>query len=182
MTMMPEAALYLNAKSTTDPRKAAPYPAANRAAAEARPLRVLVVEDDPDTADSLQILLELLGYQVGVAYSGVAAVPMARALSTGCGLVRSALPGMDGFAVAAALRQEPALARIRLIAVSAICAGVRAVPPANDLRLSSGQAGCPGGTANNPGGMPPIRQQLIVRTLPRSVANQTPLCLVESEP
>jgi len=118
MTMMPEAALYLRAKSTAEPRKAAPHPAASSLEAQIRPLRVLVVEDDPDTADSMQILLELLGYQAGVAYSGIAAVPTARHFQPDVVLCDLALPGMDGFAVAAALRQEPDLARVRLIAVS----------------------------------------------------------------
>ena len=118
MTMMPEAALYLNAKSTAHPRKAAPNPAANPVEAQARPLRVLVVEDDPDTADSMQVLLELLGYQAGVAYNGLAAVTVARNFQPDVVLCDLALPGMDGFAVAAALRREPDLARVRLIAVS----------------------------------------------------------------
>ena len=118
MTMMPEAKLYLKTKAANDSRRAAPFPTASPVKVEVRPLRILVVEDEPDTANSTQILLELLGYQVGVAYDGIAAVHLAREFLPDVILCDLALPGMDGYAVAAALRREPALARIRLIAVS----------------------------------------------------------------
>jgi CheY-like chemotaxis protein len=40
-------------------------------------LRILAVEDNQDAADSLRLLLELLGYDVAVTYSGPAGVKTA---------------------------------------------------------------------------------------------------------
>ncbi len=86
--------------------------------APGRAMRVLVVEDEPDTADSMRMLLELRGYEVAVAHTGSAAITAARGLRPDVVLCDLALPGMDGFAVAEALRRESDLPRARLIAVS----------------------------------------------------------------
>jgi PAS domain S-box-containing protein len=80
--------------------------------------RILVVEDNRDAAETLRELLELFGHTVEVAYSGSAGVEAARTFQPEVVLCDLGLPGMDGYAVAAELRREPATASARLIAVS----------------------------------------------------------------
>jgi CheY-like chemotaxis protein len=82
------------------------------------PLRVLVVDDIRDVADALRELLELSGYTVAVAFSGPEALEVARQFRPEVVLCDLGLPGMDGYAVAAALRQDPVTAGARLIALS----------------------------------------------------------------
>jgi len=68
------------------------------------PLRVLVVEDNVDAADSLSMLLRLHGHAVQVARTGPTAVEMAIASRPNLILLDIGLPGMDGYQVARALR------------------------------------------------------------------------------
>jgi signal transduction histidine kinase len=88
------------------------------AAGPIAPLRILVVEDNRDAAETLRDLLELAGYTVSVAYSGPEAVAVARQFLPKVVLCDLGIPGMDGYQVAEALRQDPATAAARLIAVS----------------------------------------------------------------
>ncbi len=81
-------------------------------------LRILVVEDNKDAANTLRVLLEMFGYQVTVAYTGRAGVEAAREGHPDVVLCDIGLPEMDGFAVASALRKNPATAGARLIAVT----------------------------------------------------------------
>ena len=84
----------------------------------AGPLRILVVEDNRDAADSLRMLLELSGCEVRVAYSGPDGVRLAREWRPEVVLCDIGLPGLDGYAVAGELRHDPATAGARLIAVT----------------------------------------------------------------
>jgi CheY-like chemotaxis protein len=98
---------------------APPAPAAGRTKpALSGPRRILVVEDNPDAAESLRELLELFGHEAHVALTGPAGVEAARRLQPEVVLCDLGLPGMDGYAVAAALRQEPATAQAWLVAIS----------------------------------------------------------------
>jgi CheY-like chemotaxis protein len=81
-------------------------------------VRVLVIEDQRDTADSLRLLLELTGYAVRVAYAGTEGVRLAQDWRPDAVLADLGLPGLDGYAVARALRQDPGTAGARLIAVT----------------------------------------------------------------
>jgi PAS domain S-box-containing protein len=81
-------------------------------------LRILVVEDNKDAANTLRVLLEMFGYQVTVAYTGKAGVEAAREGHPDVVLCDIGLPEMDGFAVANALRKNPETAGARLIAVT----------------------------------------------------------------
>jgi PAS domain S-box-containing protein len=81
-------------------------------------LRVLVVEDSQDAADSLSLLLRLFGYKVTVAYSGPEGVRAAAAERPDVVICDIGLPGMDGYRVAMALRDNPATAAARLIALT----------------------------------------------------------------
>jgi len=68
-------------------------------------LRVLVVEDNPDTARTLRLLLSLKGYQVQIAHTGPAGVKAAQEWGPEVVLCDIGLPGMDGFEVASVLRR-----------------------------------------------------------------------------
>jgi CheY-like chemotaxis protein len=88
-------------------------------AAAGKALRVLVIEDNPDAADSLRLLLEVCGHRVEVAHAGPAGVEAARGLRPDVILCDIGLPGgMDGYAVARALRGDAEQADAVLIALS----------------------------------------------------------------
>jgi CheY-like chemotaxis protein len=81
--------------------------------------RVLVIEDNKDVADALSEMVHLIGFDVDVAYDGRTALVRAVATVPELVLCDLGLPGgMDGYAVARALRAEPRLLDTRLIALS----------------------------------------------------------------
>jgi PAS domain S-box-containing protein len=87
-------------------------------AREQHPARVLMVEDNPDAAESLVMILELLGHHVRVVHDGIAALEAARANVPDIMLVDIGLPGMNGYEVAGAVRGEPDLKNIVLVALT----------------------------------------------------------------
>jgi DNA-binding response OmpR family regulator len=82
------------------------------------PLRVLVVDDDRDTADTFAALLKLWGYYPLVAYRSVDALQLSRDQQPDVVLLDIGLPGIDGFEVARRVRLQPGMARALLIAVT----------------------------------------------------------------
>jgi PAS domain S-box-containing protein len=94
------------------PVGAAPEPVPQRAA------RVVLVEDNPDTAESVKMLLEVRGHRVRVAYDGIAALDATRANVPDVMLVDIGLPGMDGYEVARRVRQDPILRHVVLVALT----------------------------------------------------------------
>ncbi|MBB5885168.1 response regulator [Xanthomonas sp. LMG 8992] len=81
-------------------------------------LRVLVVDDSRDTAESLATLLELEGAEVGVATSGAAALELAAANHFDIVLSDIGMPDMNGLALIARLRRLPAYAEVPALALS----------------------------------------------------------------
>lgn len=81
-------------------------------------LRLLIVEDNKDAANSLQKILKVCGYTTSVAYDGAAGVDLARAEQPDVVLCDIGLPKMDGYTVASTLRQSNETSRARLIAVT----------------------------------------------------------------
>ncbi len=81
-------------------------------------LRILVVEDNIDAAESLRRLLHLHGHEVSVAVDGFEGVAEAKRCHPDAVVCDIGLPGMDGYAVATALRRDPETAGARLIAVT----------------------------------------------------------------
>lgn len=80
--------------------------------------RVLIIEDNVDAAESLMMLLELLGHEVQVAHDGRAGLEAAHTAVPDIILVDIGLPGMDGYEVARRARQDPLLERTHLVAVT----------------------------------------------------------------
>jgi len=87
-----------------------------QAASTAR--RILVVDDNPDAADSLKVLLGIWGHVVETAHDGVSALQLARAFDPELVFLDIGLPEMNGYEVARRLRDEAGLARARFIALS----------------------------------------------------------------
>ena len=91
------------------------------APAEPRPLssiKVLVVDDNIDAAESLSLLLAGSGHDVRTAHGGVDAVRIAKDFVPHAMILDLGMPEMDGFAVAQAVRADASLASTRLIALS----------------------------------------------------------------
>jgi CheY-like chemotaxis protein len=80
--------------------------------------RVLIIEDNRDAAESLQLLLEVSGYEVRLAHTGSEGVQAATIWQPDAVICDIGLPELDGFAVARLLRANPATAGLRLIAVT----------------------------------------------------------------
>ncbi len=85
--------------------------------AEDTPLRVLVVDDDHDSAESLAFCLQLAGRQVRYATGGDEALALAETFSPHVALVDIFMPQLDGHALAAALRHRLG-AGVMLVAVT----------------------------------------------------------------
>ena len=82
--------------------------------------RVLVVEDDPPMAESIARLLRAQGYEVRVALDGFQAGDALRAFLPALMTLDLRMPGLDGFQVLDYVRQDPELARLKILALSSL--------------------------------------------------------------
>jgi CheY-like chemotaxis protein len=80
--------------------------------------RILVVDDNADSADTLAMLARLDGHEVWTAHTGAAALEAARAVRPEVVLLDIGLPGMDGYEVARRLRDGAAGGPLLLAAVT----------------------------------------------------------------
>ncbi len=85
---------------------------------DTQPRRVLVVDDNRDAAESTAELLRLESHIVQTAYSGAAALGVARVFRPEIIFLDIGLPGMDGYEIARRLRQFPETAQASLIALT----------------------------------------------------------------
>jgi PAS domain S-box-containing protein len=83
-----------------------------------RSSRILVVDDNVDTASGLARLLALLGHDVATAHTGPEAIAAAARHRPEFVLLDIGLPGMDGYEVAARLRQEESCRGTVIVAAS----------------------------------------------------------------
>jgi CheY-like chemotaxis protein len=81
-------------------------------------LRILVVDDVLEIADSMAMLLELSGYRTAAVYDGEHALEFAREFRPDAVVLNIGLPGIDGFELAHRLRRLPGLRKTLLIAVT----------------------------------------------------------------
>jgi DNA-binding response OmpR family regulator len=72
------------------------------------PSRVLVVDDDSDTVETIGIYLRLRGYEVALALNGTAALETATAFQPHFVLLDLGMPKLDGYAVARQIRAQVA--------------------------------------------------------------------------
>ncbi len=90
-------------------RASTPLPAAGR--------RILVADDNKDTADSLQRVLQLYGYDVRVAYDGASALRMGAAFRPEVAVLDIGMPGANGYEVAREIRRQQG-PQIKLVALT----------------------------------------------------------------
>jgi PAS domain S-box-containing protein len=80
--------------------------------------RVLVVEDSADARHSLQMLLELAGHVVETSADGPGGLAKLDTFRPEVALIDLGLPGIDGYALARRVRDNPEMRAIRLVAVT----------------------------------------------------------------
>jgi PAS domain S-box-containing protein len=86
--------------------------------ASASSMRVLIVDDNMDAADSLTMLLKLQGYETHTVNDGLSAVGAAVEFRPDVIFLDIGLPGADGYEVARQVRRKPGLERVVLIAMT----------------------------------------------------------------
>ncbi len=94
----------------------APAPAPDRPSGPAR--RVLVVDDQPDSTDSLALLLRLRGHEVRTASDGSSALEEFVRYRPEVVFLDLGLPGLSGYDVARRLRAMPEARDVRLVALT----------------------------------------------------------------
>ncbi len=101
-----------------DAEAAAPAPPTARRAPDARPRRVLIVEDNRDVRDMLMFLLRRDGHDVRAAGDGPAALIETETFIPEIVFLDIGLPGLDGYAVARQLRATPRTSDALLVALT----------------------------------------------------------------
>ncbi len=101
----------------------APEPSGGAAATTApappsRRLRVLVVDDNADSADSLAMLLELMGHESTIARDGEQAVDLAASYLPDVILMDIGLPGVDGYEASRRIRAQAPQRDVLLVALT----------------------------------------------------------------
>jgi CheY-like chemotaxis protein len=80
--------------------------------------RLMVVDDNRDSADTFATLLRLHGHEVQVAHNGAAALDLAKTFLPMAVFLDIGMPGLDGYEVARRMRQTPGLENTALIALT----------------------------------------------------------------
>src|SRR5258708_1380695 len=73
----------------------------------AAPLKILVVDDNLDSADSLGLMMKLLGNEVRIVHDGLAAVDTANEFKPRVVLLDIGLPNLNGYEAAQKIRRQP---------------------------------------------------------------------------
>ncbi len=95
---------------------------------------MLVVEDVPDVAEMLKLLLELWGHEVRVVHDGPATLVAFRIYQPDVVLLDIGLPGMNGYDVAVQLRKQQGSKRPLIVAMTGY--------GGDEDRRRSAEAGC----------------------------------------
>ena len=80
--------------------------------------RILVVDDNVDSAESMAVLLRLEGHEAHTLHDGERVLAAARELRPDAILLDIGLPGITGYEVARRIREDATLSGVALIAVS----------------------------------------------------------------
>jgi signal transduction histidine kinase/ActR/RegA family two-component response regulator len=80
--------------------------------------RLLIVDDVPDSADSLAMLLELMGHEVHTAYEAERAMALAATLRPDVMLIDIGMPQVNGYELCRQLRRQPWGGEVCLVAVT----------------------------------------------------------------
>jgi len=99
-----------------------PIPPANSFEKPYMKKKILIVEDDKDLGYVIEKLLELLGYDSILAFTGKKGVEMAASQLPDLIMLDILLPEMDGFEASRLIRQNPKTRSIPILAVTALTA------------------------------------------------------------
>jgi CheY-like chemotaxis protein len=102
----------------TEPAPLASHPTSGKQGTSTLPQRVLVVDDNEDSASSLAMLLKFLGTEIKVANDGPSALEILPSYRPDIVLLDIGMPGMDGLAVARRIREQPEFDSTILIALT----------------------------------------------------------------
>jgi signal transduction histidine kinase/CheY-like chemotaxis protein len=80
--------------------------------------RILIVDDNVDSAESMALLLQLNGHEVMIAHDGSAAQVLSATFHPNVILLDIGLPGLDGYSVAQKFREQPETRDVLLIALT----------------------------------------------------------------
>ena len=80
--------------------------------------RILIVEDNLDSRETLKSLLEIYGYEVEVAADGRTGLDLVQNCEFNLALVDIGLPGIDGYEVARSIRCDAKHDNVRLVALT----------------------------------------------------------------
>ncbi|CAM2155681.1 histidine kinase [Pararobbsia alpina] len=83
-------------------------------------LRILVVDDNEDSANSMASLASLFGHETQTAYDGVSSIDVARTFEPHLILLDLSMPGMTGFEALPHLRQLPGCADTLIVAMTGL--------------------------------------------------------------
>jgi two-component system CheB/CheR fusion protein len=83
-----------------------------------RPLRILIVDDNRDAAETMAMLIQAIGHEARMVHEGSAAAKAARSYAPDLVLLDIGLPGMDGYQVARQFKGYDDLRHIRLAAAT----------------------------------------------------------------
>lgn len=78
-------------------------------------MRVLIIEDDPDVAEMLVMVLEVEGFSVDLAVDGEQGLELARQARPDVIVLDVMMPNVNGWAVAEALKEIPDLASVPVV-------------------------------------------------------------------
>lgn len=81
-------------------------------------LRVLVVDDNRDSADTLAMMLRILGHDAHTAYDGQEAVDRTAELAPDAALLDIGMPRLNGYEAATQIRQLPGGDQLLLVALT----------------------------------------------------------------
>jgi CheY-like chemotaxis protein len=81
-------------------------------------LRIAIVEDQRDCAETLRLMLEAMGHQVAAAYTGPEGLELVKQYRPDVVICDIGLPGLNGWEVARGVRRDPTVADARLIALT----------------------------------------------------------------
>lgn len=84
-----------------------------------RRIRVLCVDDNRDAAETLALLLKLVGFDTRACYDGPSALEAADGFRPDVGLLDINMPGMDGHELAGRLRDQASGRPLLLVATTA---------------------------------------------------------------
>ena len=87
-------------------------------AVQTGPLRIMVVDDNVDAAESLAALLDIMGHNTRVAADGPSGYALAREFAPQLAFLDIGMPGMSGHELARSIRATPAMAQLMLVALT----------------------------------------------------------------